>query len=300
MIVRNGSLTFTANQAMDPYLRVKLTAGKLVPAGAADEDIGTLESRVLAANDPAAVVPRNVHGTIKMVAAGTIAQFATVYAAAAGKIADSGAIIRGLALQAASGNGSIIEVLPMSDAILGTVARANLQEDALQSYPIVLINLRVHDAIQTNLVTTASSDDLAVIGGTFGTDAVKVQSSDAKATSVTQYARFQVAVPPEYVAGGDAKLRINAGMITTVSDTSATIDVEAFRQAAPTADICATAAQSINSLTAANKDFALTATNLVPGDILDVRVKVAIADSATATAVIGQLNKIELLLDIKG
>ncbi|MGV3721987.1 MAG: hypothetical protein ACO1SX_13830, partial [Actinomycetota bacterium] len=118
--------------------------------------------------------------------------------------------------------------------------------------------------------------------------------------TTTRYARFQFAVPEHYVAGQAITLRVNAGMLTTVSDTSAALDAVCVRVAAPSTDICATAAQSMNSLTAADIDFTITPTNVVVGDILDVRLSVAIVDGATGTAVIGKINTVALLMATKG
>ena len=65
-------------------------------------------------------------------------------------------------------------------------------------------------------------------------------------------------------------------------------------------DLCATAAQSINSLTQATLAFDVTATSLSAGDLLDCRVAVAITDSATGTAVLGKVSRLSILADIKG
>jgi hypothetical protein len=102
------------------------------------------------------------------------------------------------------------------------------------------------------------------------------------------------------VDGETINLRVNAGAKTTVAGTSLLLDAVVARQADPTVDICATAAQSINNLVAANKDFVLTPTNVVRGDVLDVVLSIAYVDAATGTAVIGKINKITMLLDIKG
>ena len=111
MRVNTHSLTFLASAAMGPFLRVKLSSGKLVAAGAEDRELGTLEQRVLAADDPAAVVPRNAEGTVRMVAAGAVTQFATVYGAASGKVSatPNGNPI-GMAMTAAAADGNYIEV----------------------------------------------------------------------------------------------------------------------------------------------------------------------------------------------
>lgn len=183
------------------------------------------------------------------------------------------------------------------------IERTKLKQENATAYPLPLTGLRVWDARQTLLPGAAAADDLGLITGTLGTDAPTLQTSDAKATTITQYAGFTFTLPPEYVAAQTVTLRLRAGMITTVSDGTATVDVEAYRHdddGAVAADICATAAQSINSLTKANKDFDITATTLNPGDQIDFRVAVAITDSATSTAVIGEISKIVPLLDIQG
>ena len=177
-----------------------------------------------------------------------------------------------------------------------------LQQDA-QAYGIPLTALRVWDALQTNLPATAATDDLAIITGTLGTDVPTIQSSDGKATTITQYARFQFALPVEYVAAETVTLRLRGGMITTISDTTATVDVQAYKSdvdGASGSDLCSTSAISINSLTKANCDFTISSGSLSPGDLLDVRVAVAITDSATGTAVIGEVSDVRFLLDIRG
>lgn len=183
------------------------------------------------------------------------------------------------------------------------IARTKLAEDALQSFVVKMTDLRVWDAVQTNLPGTAASDDLAIIGGTWGSATPMIKTSDAKATTVTQRARVQIQLPPEYVAGGDVRIRLHAGMGTTVSDGTATVDVEAYesnKEGGLGSDLVTTSATTINSLTLADKDFTLTSAGLAPGDWLDVRITIAITDSATVTAVLGVIGHITLLCDIVG
>lgn len=156
---------------------------------------------------------------------------------------------------------------------------------------------RVHDAYATPLPTTAASDDLAVILGSDGTAFPSIRTSDGKATTVTQIARAIVALPDNYVAGSAITLRAKAGMITTVSDTTATIDFNVYSNdgdATGSADLVETAATTINSLTFSNKDFVITPTGLVAGQLLNVKMTIAITDGATATAVIGAVAQVEL------
>lgn len=179
-------------------------------------------------------------------------------------------------------------------AVDATTWSANF-ETAVKPHAVPLTTLRVWDAPQTNLPGTSANDDLAIVYNTHLTGAPTIETSDLKAAgATTRYAWFEFAVPDNYVAGKAITLRVNAGMKTTVADTTATLDAEVVRQAAPSTDICATAAQSINSLTAADKDFTITATSVVPGELLMCRLAVAVNDAATGTAVIGQLNSISL------
>lgn len=107
---------FVAGVAIAQFLRVKLVAGKLAISGAgvtdAGNDLGEITQAAFADGDVRAVRFRNSAGTRKMVAAGPIVQGADVFGAAGGKVDDaaSGTAI-GIALEAASADGDIIEVM---------------------------------------------------------------------------------------------------------------------------------------------------------------------------------------------
>ena len=66
------------------------------------------------------------------------------------------------------------------------------------------------------------------------------------------------------------------------------------------ADKVTTAATTINSLTLTDKTYALSAGSLSPGDVLDVRITVAITDTATPTAVLGWIGGAWLQCDVRG
>lgn len=179
-----------------------------------------------------------------------------------------------------------------------------LKQEPNAVFPVAFTDLRVWDALQTNLPGTAATDDLALIGGTFGTAPPMIQAGDLKAAgATTRYARFQVALPECYDAGETITLNLSAGMKTTVADTSCTVDVEAYKLdkiSGIGSDLCATAAQSINSLTFATKTFTITASGLTAGAVLDVRIAIACNDAATGTAVTPTIAAIDLVCDIKG
>lgn len=191
-----------------------------------------------------------------------------------------------------------------STAIAAQTRDSVLVQDAAVRFPVNLTALRVWDAFHTNLPGTAATDDLALIGGTFGTSPPLVQAGDLKAAgATTRYARFSFTLPECYDEGETVKLVISAGMKTTIADTSCTLDVECYRHdkiSGISADLCATAAESINSLTFADKSFTVTPTSLEKGDVLDVRIAIACNDAATATAVTPTIANIDFAIDIKG
>lgn len=189
------------------------------------------------------------------------------------------------------------------DGTLPNYARSNLAQDPNAVFTVPWVDFRVWDALATNLPATGANDDLGLYGGTFGSASPKLSTGDVKAAGCTRYARCQFQLPAEYDAGQSVTLRCHAGMTTTVADTSASLDVECYKsdtEAGVGSDICATAAQSINSLTDADKDFTITPTGLTAGDVLDIRLTITVVDAATGTAVIADIGAVEMLVDIKG
>lgn len=112
-VTNAGVKTFQNAEALLKNRRVKLNgSGKLVYADAGDYWIGTTLDNHDDTDEHCAVLLKNVGGTCEMTAAAAIATEAPVFGSDDGKI-DDGAAGRpiGRALQAASGSGSIIEVL---------------------------------------------------------------------------------------------------------------------------------------------------------------------------------------------
>jgi hypothetical protein len=100
---------------MAVHLRVKLDSdGRVTVAGLADKEIGTVVTPAFAAGDPVTVRLRSAAGTHKMVAVEALAAGATVYTEASGKVQDTAASTAfqiGTALEAATADGDVIEVL---------------------------------------------------------------------------------------------------------------------------------------------------------------------------------------------
>jgi len=185
------------------------------------------------------------------------------------------------------------------------LTRANMVQEQLAVFEIPWTAWRIWDAMHTNLPGTSATDDLALIGGTFATGVPSIQTSDLKAAgSTTRYARCMIQMPIEYDAASGASLQFSAGMITNPADTAATIDAELYLSAKDRlksgSDLITTSAISINSTTFSNKSFTITSGGLSPGDILDLRLTVAVNDGATGTAVTGCVGAAFLLCDVKG
>lgn len=179
-----------------------------------------------------------------------------------------------------------------------------LKQDALAMFPVKFTDLRVWDAFQTNLPGTAATDDLALVGGTFATSPPTISAGDCKALGATsRYARFMVELPECYEAGETVTISLSAGMVTTVASVSCTVDVECYeidKIGGIGSDLCTTSATTINSLVFAAKAFTITPSGLTAGDVLDVRITIAVNDGATGTAVTPTIAGIDLLCDIKG
>jgi hypothetical protein len=185
-----------------------------------------------------------------------------------------------------------------------TTSRAELVQDNEAKYPIHPQLWRVWDAFGTAL-GSPGTDDLGITAGTWATGAPYLTAGDLKAAgATTRYARVIFQLPPEYVAGETILLSADAGMLTTVADTSCTLDFEVYKcdldATIGGSDLCATSAQSINSLTFAEKTFTITATSLSAGDLLDIRMAVTCTDAATGTAVTPAVAHVKFKLDIKG
>jgi len=209
-------------------------------------------------------------------------------------------------VQNITGDVSISGSLRLGGTLTPALAKANILALAeLQSFPIPLTDFRVWNAMQTLLPGTPLTDDLGLVGGTFGTATPSLRTEDLKTAGATSsYARVLVQLPWEYESGQSITLRFKAGMITTVADTTATLDCEAYKlQADPDdalgSDLVSTAATTMNSTTFADIDFVVTPTGLSPGDILDVRIKTTVTDGAGATAVIAGVTSARLLCDVR-
>jgi hypothetical protein len=139
------------------------------------------------------------------------------------------------------------------------------------------------DAAGTSLLGLADAQGSYVVG------------SSTNNTSVTEKAACYVVLPSNYQAAGDLTLRLR-GSVSVARTVAATVDavVKKVGDAALGSDIVETAAQSINSTTAANRDFVITPTGLAAGDVLLVEITIANNDTGGASGGLATLHKAEL------
>ena len=182
------------------------------------------------------------------------------------------------------------------------IAPTKLAQRVLAETVVPLVNAKTWDSVATNLPAVASSDDLGMVTGTWGTNPVRITAGDVKTLNSTRRLYFAVPIPANYEDGQTIQVRIRAGMETTVASVACTLDLEAYVGSSGSlgSDLVTTAAQSMNALAAASYDFTINATGVDPGDLLECRLSIAYNDAATATAVTPAVYKIALLCDTRG
>ena len=301
-IAFSGPYTAIAAAASDAFLRVYMSGGKATLAGAAQADCGTLADNVLTANDLCTIIPAQTDDVVYMVAGGTFAKYATLYAAAAGTVDDSGSIVIGMALEAATAIGDIVAVVRYNTAITGSVTRANITQDELQPYNVPLTAMKTHATlVALGAAAGTPAGDLGLTPGTFGSATPILIGEAASGNSKSDACCFQFALPVEYQAGESIKVRVKA-RVTTLATVSETIDCEVYvgdGAAGVSADICATNAQTVTA-TFVNYDFTITPTNRAAGDLLDIRLTAAVNDTGGTTGAIAQIGAVQILLDVQG
>ncbi len=149
---------------------------------------------------------------------------------------------------------------------------------------------RVFDAQTTVLPAAADddSDDIQIAAATIGTS-VPTFAIIASNASITRKAVASVQVPNDYVAGSAISIVI-PWTRSDAAGTSSALDIEVYRNAAPTVDINSTAAISINGAASGTATFVLTPTDLVPGELVFLYMNVAVVDNGTSRQDLQSVN----------
>jgi len=188
-------------------------------------------------------------------------------------------------------------LLTSAQSVAGQIGRTDLTEDVLQVYGIPVNQIMAADGAALAVSETAGDFFLSL-----GTNTIDLRGEESISETESSVGYIQFVLPPEYVAAGDVKIRFRCKIDGAGTDNSSTFDVEAYEQAdgAVGADICATAAESFAAKsTYYNKDFTITATGLVAGDILNIKFTAAVIESA-GSALAFYSDPPKMLLDVKG
>lgn len=155
----------------------------------------------------------------------------------------------------------------------------------------------------SELPTSADGTSLALSAGTFGTDSPVVRSSSVSGTSITETARVLAALPEGHVAGRPVAVRVRAHM-TTDPAVAAQLDLQAYRcdgeggLASAGADLCTTSPVALTT-SWADAEFALTASDLAAGDVLDLALTVTLDDTGGSAGGRAEIGHIALIIETR-
>jgi len=200
--------------------------------------------------------------------------------------------------------------VPGSIRVVGSITPAKTKATILaiaqlQPFTVPMSRWREHDDYATVLDgTPVAGSHLGVVGGTFNTNAPSLQTDDFGGNGAAShyYARGEIALPWEYVAGSGVTIRLHAGMLTTVASEACTVDLQVYKSdedSTSTGDLYAGAAQDMNSLVFGDFDFTITPGALSPGDLLDVMIDISADDDDDLGEMIGCIGSVQLLCDVR-
>jgi hypothetical protein len=183
-------------------------------------------------------------------------------------------------------------------AVTATAANLNgIWEDALAVYGIPVNAIMAADGAPLAVAETAGDHFLNL-----GTNTINLRGEEAISETETSVSYAQFVLPAEYVAAGDVTIRVRCKIEGAGTDNASSVDLSVYKQAdmAVGGDICATAAQNFAAKsTWYSKDFSITATGLVAGDVLIIKLTTAVVESA-GSALAFYAEPIKVLADVKG
>jgi len=218
---------FAAGAAIGQFLRVYLTASNtLALAGANDYGIGTMEDPSTAANEQVGVRLNSAQGSRKCVANGAITVGDPVYLAASGKVGASGSVRYGTALEAATADNDIIEVLV--DGNTGGVQHLRVRSTLLPAIPGR--SYRLVDASMISIGGAAAGATAIRITGTQSASSVQLVSNTVGALTQSTRVLAGVTANSSILADGASFTACDANTAITLTasgtlTTSTHIDV---------------------------------------------------------------------------
>ena len=181
-------------------------------------------------------------------------------------------------------------------AAAAVIARTKLATDALSPFEIPIRNWMAEDGAVLGIAAEA---------GTFyvqdGTNQMYLQGEEAVSETEVSVMKTSFALPYNYVASGLVRLRLAVDVTGSGTLGTCTIDASVREQdndGAVGSDLVTTSAIAVTA-TSGNKDFVITDSGFVAGDILSIVVTTSIQEQA-ASAIRAIVTKTQMLCDVRG
>jgi len=236
-----GKKSFTAGEDLAAYRRVKLSAGEVIYADAGEEFIGFTQEAV-SDGDQVTVALRSAARTYKAVAAEPFALDAVLYGANDGKVQDTvSGTAQGVALEAATADGDIVEILSNNGAA-GNIGPAAVKNEAVNEGAFLILIRKVcnFDAVPTAIDVATTTRKLRIIDWwlrAIDNTAANITVKNA-GTSISTAALAKGATVDAIVRGVsivEAQAEVASGAAITVESSAASADIELFILAVPIA-----------------------------------------------------------------
>lgn len=239
-----GVKTFTATEALEAYRRVKLTSGSgtaVEYADAGEEFIGITAAKA-ALGESVPVTLRSAARSYKAVAAEALAVGAVLYGANDGKVQDtSSGTAQGTALEAATADGDVIEILSNNGAAGNIGPSAIINEAANQGVlPILIRKVCNFNATPDPIDVATAARKLRIIDwwlraidATASNITVKNAGTSISTAVLAKGATADAIVRAASIV--EAQAEVASGAAITVESSAASADIELFILAVPIA-----------------------------------------------------------------
>ena len=225
------------------------------------------------------------------------------YINADGFTLDDGNIVDGVvqaggyaALSIAAGDYAAGSIDNADIAAAAAIVRTKLATDALSPFEIPIRNWMAEDGAVLGIAEEA---------GTFfvqdGTNQMYLQGEESNNETEVSVMKTSLTLPYNYVASGLVSLRLTVDVTGAGTLGTCTVDASVREQdndGAIGSDLVTTSAIAVTA-DSGNKDFVITDSGLVAGDILSIVATMSIQETAS-TAIRGIVTKTQMLCDVRG
>jgi len=184
----------------------------------------------------------------------------------------------------------------------GQLPRAKLAEESLASYPIALMQCRNEDGSVIKDDSGWPIGSFGVVAGGWDDGTLYLRSSYAVGTTRSCFLCFELCLPPEYVDGGDVRLRIHTRYDGEGTVAAHHVDARVYAMSddgTPGGDLNQTNQQDVTT-SWADYTFTINSGSLAPGDRLLVLVKGEIGETSGEAGLWMEIGSMEMQLDIAG